>query len=60
MSAERVIASMRRDFSLVLSDGFVDDCLDREVKRLDMASSGVASGPMSAGSAFMLPHFARF
>lgn len=37
MSAERVIASMRRDFSLDLSDGFVYDCLDREVKRLDMA-----------------------
>ena len=37
MSAERVIASMRRDFLLDLSDGFVYDCLDREVKRLDMA-----------------------
>src|SRR3954463_11961765 len=37
MSAERVIASMRRDFSLDLSDGFVYDCLDREAKRLDMA-----------------------
>jgi hypothetical protein len=37
MSAERVIASMRRDFCLDLSDGFVYDCLDREVKRLDMA-----------------------
>lgn len=37
MSAERVIASMRRDFYLDLSDGFVYDCLDREVKRLDMA-----------------------
>src|SRR3954463_9750873 len=37
MSAERVIASMRRDFYLDLSHGFVYDCLDREVKRLDMA-----------------------
>jgi transposase len=37
MSAERVIASLRRDFYLDLSDGFVYDCLDREVKRLDMA-----------------------
>jgi hypothetical protein len=37
MSAERVIASMRRDFFLDRSDGFVYDCLDREVKRLDMA-----------------------
>jgi hypothetical protein len=37
MSAERVIASMRRDFYLDLSDGFVYDCLDREVRRLDMA-----------------------
>lgn len=37
MSAERVIASMRRDFYLDLSDGFVYDCLDREVKRLDMS-----------------------
>lgn len=37
MSAEPVIASMRRDFPLDLSDGFVDDGLDREAKRLDMA-----------------------
>jgi transposase-like protein len=37
MSAERVIASMRRDFYLDLSDGFVYDCLDREVRRLDLA-----------------------
>ena len=37
MSVERVIASMRRDFFLDLSDGFVYDCLDREAKRLDMA-----------------------
>jgi transposase-like protein len=37
MSAERVIASMRRDFLLDLSDGFVSDCLDREIRQLDMA-----------------------
>jgi hypothetical protein len=37
MSAARVIASMRRDFYLDLSDGFVYDCLDREARRLDMA-----------------------
>src|ERR687894_621584 len=37
MSAERVIASMRRDFLLDLSDGFVYDGLDREAKRLDLA-----------------------
>ena len=37
MSAERVLAAMRRDFYLDLSDGFVYDCLDREVKRLDLA-----------------------
>ncbi|WP_422930015.1 transposase [Singulisphaera sp. PoT] len=37
MSVERVIASMRRDFLLDLSDGFVYDCLDRRVRGLDMA-----------------------
>jgi transposase-like protein len=37
MSTERVIASMRRDFHLDLSDGFVYDCLDWQAKRLDMA-----------------------
>jgi len=37
MSAERVIASMRQDFYLDLSDGFVYDRLDGKVKRLDMA-----------------------
>src|SRR5918997_612666 len=37
MSVERVLASMRRDFSLDLSDGFVDDCLDWQAKRLDRA-----------------------
>jgi hypothetical protein len=35
MSVERVIASMRRDFDLDLSDGFVYDCLDWQVRRLD-------------------------
>jgi transposase-like protein len=37
MSIERVIASMRRDFLLDLSDGFVYDCLDWQVRRLDLA-----------------------
>src|SRR3954470_5858398 len=37
MSVERVIASMRRDFYLDLSDGFVYDCLDWQAKRLDLA-----------------------
>jgi Transposase len=37
MSVERVIASMRRDFLLELSDGFVYDCLDWQVRRLDLA-----------------------
>jgi hypothetical protein len=37
MSVERVRISMRRDFSLDLSDGFVYDCLDGQVKRLDLA-----------------------
>jgi transposase-like protein len=37
MSAERVIASMRRDFYLDLSDGFVYDCLDWQARRLDPA-----------------------
>ena len=37
MSAERVIASMRRDFLLDLSDGFVYDCLAWQVRRLDLA-----------------------
>src|SRR4051794_29609479 len=37
MSAERVIASMRRDFYLDLSDGFVYDCLDWQARRLDLA-----------------------
>lgn len=37
MSVERVIASMGRDFLLNLSDGFVYDCLDWQVRRLDLA-----------------------
>jgi len=37
MSVERVIASMRRDFYLDLSDGFVYDCLDWQARRLDLA-----------------------
>ena len=37
MSVERVIASMRRDFLLDLSTGFVYDCLHHEARRLDMA-----------------------
>src|SRR5512135_798025 len=37
MSVERVIASMRRDFYLDLSDGFVYDCLDWRARRLDLA-----------------------
>jgi Transposase len=37
MSVERVIASMRRDFLLDLSDGFVYDCLSWQARRLDLA-----------------------
>src|SRR5437588_7242312 len=37
MSVERVIASMRRDFYLDLSDGFVSDCLDWQARRLALA-----------------------
>ena len=37
MSVERVLASMRRDFLLDLSDGFVYDCLDWQARRLDLA-----------------------
>jgi len=37
LSVERVIASMRRDFLLDLSDGFVYDCLDWQARRLDLA-----------------------
>jgi len=38
MSVERVRASMRRDFLLDLSDGFVYDCLDWQARRLSMAA----------------------
>jgi hypothetical protein len=37
MSVERVLASMRRDFDLDLSAGFVSDCLDWQARRLDLA-----------------------
>lgn len=37
MGVERVIQSLHHDFLLDLSDGFVDDCLDHQEKRLDMA-----------------------
>ena len=37
MSVERVLASMRREFLLDLSDGFVYDCLDWQARRLDLA-----------------------
>ena len=37
MSVERVIASVRRDFFLELSDGFVYDCRDWQARRLDLA-----------------------
>ena len=37
MSVERVIAAMGRDFLLNLSDGFVYDCLDWQVRQLDLA-----------------------
>ena len=37
ISVERVIAAMGRDFLLNLSDGFVYDCLDWQVRRLDLA-----------------------
>ena len=36
-SVERVIASMGWDFLLNLSDGFVYDCLNRQVRQLDLA-----------------------
>lgn len=37
MSVERVLTSLSRDFLLDLSDGFVYDCLHREVQRLDLS-----------------------
>jgi len=37
MSVQKLLAAMKRDFRLDLSEGFVYDCLHREVARLDMA-----------------------
>ena len=37
MSVERVLTSLSRDFLLDLSDGFVYDCLHREVQRFDLS-----------------------
>lgn len=37
MSVQRLLAALKRDFLLDLSEGFVYDCLHREVARLDMA-----------------------
>jgi transposase-like protein len=37
MSIEQVIRSMHRDFLLDLSDGFVYDCLHRQVRQLDLS-----------------------
>jgi hypothetical protein len=37
MSVQKLLAAMKRDFLLDLSEGFVYDCLHREVARLDMA-----------------------
>ena len=37
MSIEQVIRSMRGDFLLDLSDGFVYDCLHRQVRQLDLS-----------------------
>ena len=36
LNAEKTIAAMRRDFLLDLSCGFLDDCLDEEMRRIDM------------------------
>jgi Transposase len=36
LNAERTIAAMRRDFLLDLSFGFLDDCLDEELRRIDL------------------------
>ena len=36
MSVQRLLAALKRDFLLVVSEGFVYDCLHREVARLDM------------------------
>ena len=35
LNAERTIAAMKRDFLLDLSAGFLDDCLDEELRRID-------------------------
>ena len=37
MSVQKLLAALSRDFLLDLSEGFVYDCLHREVARLDMA-----------------------
>ena len=37
MSIEQVIRSMQRDYLLDLSDGFVYDCLHRQVRQLDLS-----------------------
>lgn len=37
MSVQRLLVALKRDFLLDLSEGFVYDCLHREVARLDMA-----------------------
>ena len=37
MSIEQVIRSMQRDFLVDLSDGFVYDCLHRQVRQLDLS-----------------------
>jgi transposase-like protein len=36
LNVERVLAAMRRDFGLKLSQGFVYDCLRRRISRLDL------------------------
>lgn len=36
LNAERALAAIRRDFLLDLSSGFLDDCLDEELRRLDL------------------------
>ncbi len=37
MNVQKLLAALKRDFLLDLSEGFVYDCLHREVARLDMA-----------------------
>ena len=36
LNAERTIVAMRRDFLLKLSFGFIDGCLDEELRRIDL------------------------